>query len=274
MRWAGRSSCTRRLRSIGFAFSYLFWVTGVREAVDRLLPVASVGGSFVGVRLMLWRGLETGVVSASVIMEIVLTLMASYLFAAVGLMLLAGIGTAHEEYRHVLVTLLLSLPAPLAMIFVLRYGSVFERLEKALRTLSGLKVSVDGAVRLDEAIRSMLRARAKLALAGTLELLALASGCFETWFAMRLFGRPVSVAEAVILESMTVALRHVAFIVPAGLGVQEAGLVMFGRALGIESELALAVSMVKRVRELSWGIPSLLSWQWLEGRRLTRAYPT
>ena len=31
-------------------FDYVLWVTTVREAVDRLLPVASVGGSVVGIR--------------------------------------------------------------------------------------------------------------------------------------------------------------------------------------------------------------------------------
>jgi uncharacterized membrane protein YbhN (UPF0104 family) len=65
-------------------------------------------------------------------------------------------------------------------------------------------------------------------------------------------------------------MRHLAFVVPAGLGVQEATLVLFGHALGISSELALAVSMAKRVREVLCGLPSLLSWQWMEGRRLHR----
>ena len=32
-------------------FGYLLWVTSVREAIDRLLPVASVGGAVAGVRL-------------------------------------------------------------------------------------------------------------------------------------------------------------------------------------------------------------------------------
>jgi hypothetical protein len=40
--------------------------------------------------------------------------------------------------------------------------------------------------------------------------------------------------------------------------------------LGISSELALAVSMAKRMREVLCGMPSLISWQWLEGRRLQR----
>jgi hypothetical protein len=35
--------------------------------------------------------------------------------------------------------------------------------------------------------------------------------------------------------------------------------------------MALAVGMVKRIRELAWGITTLLSWQWAEGLRLRRA---
>jgi uncharacterized membrane protein YbhN (UPF0104 family) len=188
--------------------------------------------------------------------------------------LLAGVGTAHQEYRGALTSLIVALPVPLAAILLLRYGSVFERLERIIRRVSGLPLSVGAAAQLDGQVRTLLHRPAVLSLAGALELLAIASGSFEIWFAMRLFGRPVTVAEAVILESMTVALRHVAFIVPAGIGVQEAGLVVFGRALGIDSELALAVSMVKRAREVLWGVPCLISWQWTEGRRLTRVSAT
>jgi len=46
--------------------------------------------------------------------------------------------------------------------------------------------------------------------------------------------------------------------------------VLFGQMLGITGELALAVSMAKRMREVLCGLPALLSWQWLEGRRLHR----
>ena len=102
-------------------------------------------------------------------------------------------------------------------------------------------------------------------------VVALVSGAFEIWFALRLFNHPVSIGAAVMLESMTQAIRHIAFIVPAGLGVQEAGLVVFGHVVGISGELALAVGIIKRIRELAWGVPTLISWQWGEGRRLRRA---
>jgi hypothetical protein len=43
--------------------------------------------------------------------------------------------------------------------------------------------------------------------------------------------------------------------------------------LGIPSDVAMALALVRRVRELAWGIPGLLAWQWVEGKRLLRREP-
>jgi putative membrane protein len=249
---------------------YLFWVTTVREAIDRLLPVASVGGGVVGVRLLRWRGLATAPVSATVIVEIVLTLIVSYAFTALGLLLLVELRATGAQYHRVLFAFLISLPVPAVTVLFLRYGSVFERLQRFLRPLVGEGAMSEGAASLDHEVRACLGRWRSLLLAGILQFAALIVGSFEIWFALRLFGHPVDVGTALVLESMTQTMRHVAFVVPAGLGVQEATLVLFGSALGISAELALAVSMAKRVREVLCGLPSLLSWQWLEGRRLRR----
>jgi hypothetical protein len=45
-------------------------------------------------------------------------------------------------------------------------------------------------------------------------------------------------------------------------------MVLFGALLGLPADLALAVSLAKRVRELALGLPGLAAWQWVEGRRL------
>jgi putative membrane protein len=249
---------------------YVFWVTTVRDAIDRLLPVASVGGSVVGVRLLRWRGLATAPVGASVIIEIVLTLVVVYFFTALGLLLLIELSATGQEYRRLLIAFLLSLPIPAITVLLLRYGSVFARMQKFLRPLVGESAMAEEATLLDRELRASLHRRWRLLIAGALQFVALISGSFEVWFALRLFGHPVGAAAALMLESMTQAVRHIAFVVPAGLGVQEAGLVLFGHALGISSELALAVSMAKRIREVLCGLPSLMSWQWLEGQRMMR----
>ena len=249
-------------------FGYLLWVTTVREAIDRLLPVASVGGGVVGVRLLRLRGLAAAPVAATVIVEILLTLIVLYLFTALGLLLLLKLSGTGPEYHRLLLGFLLTLPLPVTTALLLRYGSIFERLQGFLRPMVGESALSQGAAALDQEVRASLHRWRTLLVVGTLQFAAFVSGSFEIWLALRLFGHPVDVSAAIALESMTQAVRHFAFIVPAGLGVQEAGLVLFGHVLGIGSELALAVSMAKRMREVLCGLPPLLSWQWLEGRRL------
>jgi hypothetical protein len=56
--------------------------------------------------------------------------------------------------------------------------------------------------------------------------------------------------------------------VPSALGVQEAGLIGAGMLVGLAPDAALALSLAKRMREVLFGLPWLLTWQWMEGRTL------
>ena len=247
---------------------YLLWITTVREAIDRLLPVASVGGAVAGVRLLGWRGIPASSAAATVIIEILLTIIASWLFAVVGVALLMRFDAAAADYQRVILALLLSLPIPLVLAKLLGSGSLFGRLQSLIVRFAGVRVPPAGALALDSAVLSSLRRANSLTAAGALQFAALVSGSVEIWFALRLFGQPVGFAAALILESMIQAFRHVAFVVPASLGVQETVLVVFGHTLGVGAEAAIAVSLVKRLREVVYGMASLVSWQWMEGRRL------
>jgi putative membrane protein len=247
---------------------FLLWVTSVREAIDRLLPVASVGGGFAGVRLVGWRGIPTAAAAATVATEVLLTMFALYVMSATGLYLLSAVGASEQTYRHVLIAVVLALPVPVANAFLLRSGAVFSRLEAFLRPMVGITALSDGAAALDRELRACLSRGRSLAYAGVLQLVAFFSASFEVWYALRLFGHPIDARGAVMVEGLTQAMRHIAFLVPAGLGVQEAGFVLFGHVLGISSELALAVSMAKRLREVLCGVPSLVSWQLREAARL------
>jgi putative membrane protein len=250
---------------------YVFWATTVRDAVDRLLPVASVGGSVVGVRILQWRGISGAAAGASVIVEILLTLVAVYVFTALGLVLLAEYGAAGNQYHRVVLVFGLSLPVPAVMLAIFKSGAFLKRVQALIHSWVGEGAMSRATESLDHEVRALLHRPRALIFVGGLQLVALLSGAFEIWFALWLFDHPVSIGAAVMLESMTQAIRHVAFVVPAGLGVQEAGLVLFGHIVGISGEMALAVGMVKRIRELAWGLPTLASWQWVEGRRLRRA---
>jgi putative membrane protein len=252
------------------SIAYLWWISSVREAIDRLLPVASVGGGVAGARLVSWRGIAVIQAGASVIVEVILTLASSYLFAVLGVVLMMGVATLTAPQRQVLMAVAWTLPVPLACFVLLRYGGWFARLERILGALVGLDAGADRGAALDREIRAALRRLSSLLTAGVLQLAALMSASLEIWFVLRLFGHPIDLISAVVLESATQAVRHAAFFIPGGLGAQEAGFVLFGQLFGIDPELALAVSLAKRLREILCGLPALLSWQWAELRRLRR----
>jgi len=81
-----------------------------------------------------------------------------------------------------------------------------------------------------------------------------------------LVGYPIGLAEAVMLNSLAVALRSAAFAIPGGLGVQEGGYVMFGALVGLPPDVMLAISLATRLGEFIEGLPGLLAWQFAEGR--------
>ncbi|WP_341249293.1 lysylphosphatidylglycerol synthase domain-containing protein [Cupriavidus pauculus] len=254
--------------------NFLLWVAAVREAVSRLLPTAGVGGEIVGIRLALRRVPDGSAVTASVLVEVMVTMFAHYLFALAGSLLLISTIPATGNIVLVTVGLLLSLPVPALFAYALRHGAWFAWLEAAARRMLGeqhrLLSRLDGK-RFDWQIRSLC-GRGRL-LASTLawQLASLVVGTLEVWWGLPLLGQTVDFGDALAIEALTLAARQIAFFIPAGLGVQEAVLVALGTSLGIDPPTSLALALVKRTRELAFGIPALLSWQWAEWRSIRNA---
>ena len=59
--------------------------------------------------------------------------------------------------------------------------------------------------------------------------------------------------------------------VPNGLGVQEGAYTLLGPLFGLPAEMALALSLTKRARDISIGVPALLVWQAMEAGRLFKS---
>jgi putative membrane protein len=254
---------------------FLLWVASVREAVARLLPSVGIGGEVVGVRLVRLRVADTTAISATVVLEVLVTIAVLYLFTALGLLLMARIaGPGLNQVGVITAAVLLTLPLPLLLVWLLRRGSLFTQLHAlALRVLGqghAWALRLDGA-RLDAEIGRLLHQRRRIARALGWQLPGYLLGAFETWYALWLLGHPVTASAAVAIEALTQATRHATFLVPASVGVQEAAVILFGYVAGVGGEVALSLALVKRMREILFGVPALLSWQWFEARRLRAA---
>jgi putative membrane protein len=252
-------------RAAGPAF--LLWVAFVREAVNRLLPVANIGGEVVGVRLARRRIPDAAGVAASVVVEVLLTIAVLYLFCGLGAVLMLRLAAGPGLVGVVVAALLLSLPLPLLAGWWLAQGAPFARVERWARRLAGPRHLLDGA-RIDAGIKCLLARHGLLARAALWSLLSYVLGTFETWYVLALLGHPVGMQAALAIEALTQAVRHAGFMVPAGLGVQEAAVLLFGQLAGVGGDVALALALVKRIREIVTGVPALVSWQWVELRRL------
>ena len=68
------------------------------------------------------------------------------------------------------------------------------------------------------------------------------------------------------------ATGSAAFFVPASIGVQEAALLVFGKMLGIPTEVCIALALIRRTRDLFVMAPALLIWQINEGRGIFKKH--
>jgi len=81
-------------------------------------------------------------------------------------------------------------------------------------------------------------------------------------------GHPVSVGNALVIESLAQAVRGGAFVIPSAIGAQEAGLILLCGLFGIPPDQALALSLIKRAADVVVGLPGLVALQILESSRL------
>ena len=245
----------RMLISERIDFATLFSIAALREAINRLLPVANIGGEVVGARLLVRRGVSYPVAVGSILVETMLTILSQGLFLVVGLACLLH-ATQHFEMTGVVITAVLAAAVIASMLFwILRSGLFFRGVHRLAGQTIGALAEVDATT------RKLASEQGQLARSIAWQVAGLISGTAETWLVLRWLDHPVGLEGAVALESFTLAARSVFFLVPAGLGVQEAGLAGVGSLLGISSDVAIALSLAKRAREILFGLPALAAWQ-------------
>jgi putative membrane protein len=249
----------------------LFLIASIREAINRLLPVANIGGEVVGVHLLTLQGMSGPAAAASVIVEIVLILVAQYLFLLLGVTCLLHITGSLATTGALLLAVGGGLPVVALLIWLLHSGLLFGALQRLAPKILGSNGKAPSVLsrltHLDTAIRELTSARGRLARTVLWQLAGLIAGSTETWLALRWLGHPLNFEAALALESITLAARSLVFIAPAGLGVQEAGLIGIGHVLGLGSDVAIALSLAKRMREILFGLPALAAWQWMADTR-------
>ena len=251
-------------RSHRSPFAALAWTFWVRESVNGLLPVARLGGEAVAAGMMIRRGADPTFSIASLVVRLTLTLVTQVAFTLLGLLLLP-LATDRAAVGRLALLLPAMAVIPLALLGVQRVG-LFGLGARILR--GRLSVLAANGPRLDRTVRRLYRRRRAVLLCCMWQMAAWVAGAGEIWLVLHYLGHGRGLADAVMLESLSQAISTAAFLVPAAIGVQEAGFVGLGNLIGMGPDVALALALSRRVRDVIVYGPGLLAWQAMEFRRL------
>jgi putative membrane protein len=251
----------------------LFWMRWIGESVSTLVPSAAVGGDVVRARLAALHGASVPTAAASVLVDITLGVFVQIAFTLAGLALIVSV-TGHEGFvRPTLIGALLGIIAIVGFYIVQRLGMfrfigvIISRLANSSEWHS----LINSGQTLDRTIRTLYARRRGVIGCCVWTAASLVLGSGEIWIALHAIGLQATLINALIFQSVILAIRSAMFPVPGALGVQEGGYVVVGNLLGIPGDAAFALSLIARVRELILGIPGLITWQLFEARRLWRA---
>ena len=238
----------------------------VRDSIAEISPFSPVGGMVAAARLMILKGMSAGYAAASVAADATTEAMAQVAFLAFGL----GIGftqfrrlpTGGPLTEAMLAVLLLAVPGIALLIFLQKRGAALAE-KIAVRFFPQVREGVSFRA----AIEELYDSHSRLAASSALHLLAWIGAGGGTFISFRLVGGHIGLLNAIALEALLCTIRSIAAFVPAAVGVQEAGYALLAPLFGLPAEMGLAVSLLKRAREIVLGVPALIYWQSFESRK-------
>jgi putative membrane protein len=253
----------------------VIWIRWIRDSINTLLPVASVGGDVASVRLLHLRGVPGAQAAASMVVDITVGVATQLIFVllGVGLLLMRSTDRSSLMVAGMVLIGIGMLFAAITAFVLFQHRGLFAGFAKfAGRLMPGkwLSAFAARASTIDDAVVEAYRSGWVMLRANLLRLLGWAAGAGEVWLVMQCLGQPIGMVDAYILESLGSGVRAVAFMVPGALGALEGSYVLFGALFGLSADTALIISLSKRVRELALGVPGLLVWHWIEGHYLLR----
>lgn len=243
----------------------------VRDSAAEVLPFSQLGGMALGVRAAVLRGVTVPLACASMIVDVTAEMLAQIPYVALGVAILAARVEPSARVASLTTSAIIGLGiATLAaglFIVVQRYGRrIAARLAAPLlRGVAGIGATLSAT------LDAIYRSPGRVVLSVAVHFVAWVANSGVAWIGFRLIGARIDAEAVLAIESLVYALRSVAVVIPNALGVQEAAYAGLAPLFGVSAEYALAVSVLKRARDVAIGVPVLLLWQAAEGRQALAA---
>ncbi len=233
----------------------------VREGVNSLLPVAHIGGALVSARLLAQAGVPVARAGSSTVLDLTVEAATLVPVALAGVAIVASV-SADLSWLPWTLGFLALVAGGIAVFALAQRAGLLRAVEWAAERMGRSVPALSGGMPGMHA--DLLAVAAQpwvLPRAASWHVLSWSLGAVEVWLIAATLGLTLSPTHAFALESLGMAARGAGFAVPGAIGVQESGLVLAAGLLGIPADMALALSVLIRLREVLVGMAGLALWQ-------------
>jgi putative membrane protein len=248
----------------------VFAARQLRDSSSDVLPITQLGGVAFAARALVLAGLGAVEASASVIADLTTETFAQGLYVLAGvvasLSLLHGNALLSPWTGAMLAgALFLSIGSLLFAVLQLNGSRWAEKLGRKL-----FSSTASHAHNFSAAVHAIYRAHDRIALSILLQFAGWIASGLWLWVVLAVMDQPVDLWRAIAIQALVEGLRSATVFIPAAIGVQEAGYAAVAPVFGLPPEIGLAVSLLRRARDILVAVPVLLVWQFLETRRAAR----
>jgi putative membrane protein len=249
--------------ALPLSFATVFRIRWSGEAVNNVLPSASVGGEAVKVYLLMLRGVAVGTGTSSVVVGRSAQTAAQLLFVLAAALVFLRLAGDQPGLRAGMLLVLGGGAGVLAGMFWIQHRGLFNCVLAVARVLHLKSAYLDRRrgklLELDRAITGFYRDhRPRFFAAAGFYLGGWLLDTLEIYLVAYLFGMPISWHQALAVEAFTSVVKILSLWVPGALGVQESGILMLGRLAGLPDTLSVSYALLRRAREVIFALAGWL----------------
>jgi uncharacterized protein (TIRG00374 family) len=240
--------------------SRLFNVLMFGSALEKVTPFAGLGGEPIkAVALKRHYGVPYGEGTASLVLTRMSDVVALILFVTMGLCLILSEDVLSVPFQIGAVAGLTLLVANTIGFFIVQRYRAFSKLRGWLDRRFGERIGarvgaiLDGIHEVEDHLVDFYTARPWRFVASIFAAFCQwMMGAVAAYAALDLLGHPVSFADAIVIEAVTLLVISTLFFVPGDLGTQEVAMVTIVEGLTGSSDLGLALAAIRRAHDIMW----------------------
>ncbi len=251
-----------------FSLRMIFAARQIRDSAGDILPFTQIGGMALGMRVLALGGIAPARAIAAGMVDVTTEMIAQGIFMLLGIALAAPAIAGDPvlgPYLGWLVGFTLSFAMAVCGFALLQLGGS----HLAEKWLAPRRLGASAAA-FRAAIHHLYRQKPRIFLSVVLHLLGWCASGLWLWLVFLVLGKSLPLTSAIAIQSLLEGLRSAMVFIPAAIGVQEAGYAALVPLFGLSPETGLAVSILRRARDIVIGVPALLIWQMTEARRARR----